>query len=106
MAVDWIVPPSGTDAFGGVVVRATDVNDHILVCYYGGHFAAYRVQAGAQTAIGNLVSVTASPGTTHRLTVTAIGSSITAAWDGSTMLTASESFGKPRRAMASSGAVG
>jgi len=89
--VDWTVPASGTP-FGGLVVRATDDANYILVRFWQGQLGILRQQRGEWTPIGNGAQVNATPGSVHRLTVTAVGTTITVAWDGTPALTVVESF--------------
>ncbi len=92
VAVDWMVPPAGVDAFAGVVLRATDANNFLLVCYYAGQIAAYRYQGAAFTALGASTPVTVAPGSVHRLAATATGPTLTVVWDGATIQTRTSTF--------------
>ena len=89
--VDWVVPASGTP-FGGVVVRATDDANYILVRYWEGQLGIFRQQGGEWTAVGTATLVTATPGSVHRLTVTATGATLAVGWDGIPVLMVVEPF--------------
>jgi hypothetical protein len=89
--VDWVVPASGTP-FAGVVVRATDDANYLLVRYWEGQLQIFRQQRGVWTAVGTAALVTAAPGSVHRLTVTAVGATVAVRWDGTPALKVAESF--------------
>jgi len=91
VGVDWVVPASGTP-FGGIVVRATDAANYLLVRYWNGELCVLRQQNGVWTASGAAVLVAATPGRTHRLTVTTAGARVTVAWDGETVLRVTDAF--------------
>ena len=84
--------PASSTPFGGVVVRATDDANYLLVRYWQGQLQVFRHQRGEWTAVGTAVLVTATPGSVHRLTVTAVGTTVAVGWDGTPVLTVVESF--------------
>jgi hypothetical protein len=76
---------------GGLVLRATDGNNHLLARYYAGAMTIFRNQGGTWTVIAS-APLTVALGTTHRIAFSGAGSTLTVTWDGATLLTATEAF--------------
>lgn len=75
----------------GIVFRATDDSNYLLVNITTTSTTFFRRQGGSYTSIGS-VSVTRAVGTTYRLEITCEGSAVTVKVDGSTVITNTSTF--------------
>jgi hypothetical protein len=80
--------------YGGVVVRATDASNYFFARFYGNSLGLYRRQGGVISPLGT-IAVAATPGTTHRIGISASGTTLTVTWDGTAMLNATDAFNQP-----------
>src|SRR5206468_2051776 len=66
---------------GALVFRLTDANNHLLLMAYGNALQVYRKQNGAYTLVASQPIAAVAAGSTHRLEVRAIGSTVQGWWD-------------------------
>jgi hypothetical protein len=94
VSADWTVG-SGT-VWGGVVVRYQDAANFMVARYYLGKVGVFRFVAGTWVADGVEVAVSATAGSTHNLSVTMSGSTITVRWDNVMLMQADDTFQQTR----------
>ena len=92
MAIDYVV---GTGpGMGGLAFRETDTNNLLVLLTYLNTVQLYRRQGGMWTLLASQPIAALAVGSTHRLEVHAVGSSVQGWWDGVQLLQVTESFQK------------
>jgi hypothetical protein len=89
MAVDYRV---GSNGLGALAFRFKDANNYFLLVALGNNLQFYRVQGGTTTQIASHALATVVTGSTHRLEVKALGSSLQGWWDNSLVVSATDTF--------------
>src|SRR5439155_11296629 len=77
---------------GALVFRLTDANNHLLLMAYGNALQVYRKQNGAYTLVASQPIAAVAAGSTHRLEVRAIGSTVQGWWDHALVVSTTEPF--------------
>jgi hypothetical protein len=91
MAVDYRV--GSGPGMGALIVRLTDANNFIVLETYLNTLYFYKRQGGAWLALGSRALPTAlAAGSTHRLSVRAVGATLEGWWDGVRLLQINDSF--------------
>ena len=90
MATDYVV---GTGpGLGALAFRLTDADNFLLLETNGSNLQFYRQQGGVWTLVASQPLPALTAGSTHRLEVHAVGSSVQGWWDGVQVLQVTETF--------------
>lgn len=81
--------PLGSEV--GLVFRLTDASNYIKATESGGAIYLFKVVAGAQTTLGSVTQPGSDTGV-HTLKVTGLGSAVKVFWDGTQVLSVTETF--------------
>jgi hypothetical protein len=90
MATDYVI--GAGPGMGGLAFRLTDAANFLLLLTYANNLQVYRCQGGVFTLIASQPLPTLVAGSTHRLEVHAVGSSVQGWWDGVQLLQVTDSF--------------
>ena len=91
LGVDWLVG-TGPRAWGGLVLRVSDMNNQLRLRYSQGVLALIRRQNGTVTVIGSQAVPVLHPGSAHRIEARTHADVIQVLWDGVLAFQVSESF--------------
>jgi hypothetical protein len=90
MATDYVV--GAGPGLGALAFRLSDAANFLLLETNGNNLQFYRQQAGAWVLVASKPLAAVAAGSTHRLEVRAVGSSVQGWWDGVQVMQVTETF--------------